>query len=361
MVVTAVARPAYAPVAKVIRAGQRVGTRRHRAKMKPPPPVEDSAMPCDVEKTVPNARGRLRGALLAALLLAPGATLLAQAGGGAPADPTPGAAAAPTGPTEKDLLADFGKAFKSRKPAERAAAITALGDASRELPDKGTSKPMAKALSDGLADDELEVRAAAVGQLAWGRQVETVLAAFKSMLEDQRKQIDKRITRPDPESRDYVGRASRLYGDACRALANYKDDRSEATLSEEIKSLRPNTDGANLSTRLVGDLARALLSLGTAEAVENTVKQTQVYSEDDGFQEPAARAIHEALAEFSTAKGVAPPEWSKTYYVSWHNWFEANSKLFPKKLGKLDAPPTAAADGMADKMTPPEKGQPAPR
>ena len=320
-------------------------------------------MPRDVETTVPNrpfGHGRLRGALLAALLLAPGATLLAQEGG-KPADPPAGDAAAPAGPAEKDLLADFGKAFKSRKPAERAAAITALGDASRELPDKGTSKPMAKALSDGLKDDELEVRAAAVGQLAYGRHIETVLAAFKDMLEDQRKQIDKRITRPDPESRDYVGRASRLYGDACRALANYKDDRSTAALSDEIKSLRPNTDGANLSTRLVGDLSRALLSLGTADAVENTVKQTQVYSEDDGFQEPAARAIHEALAEFSTAKGVAPPEWSKTYYVAWHNWFEANSKLFPKKLGKLDTPPTAASDGMADKMTPPEKGQPAPR
>jgi len=317
----------------------------------------------DVQMTVParaRGRSRLRGALLAVLLLAPGATLLAQ-GGGAPADPPAGAAAAPAGPTEKDLLADYGKAFKSRKPAERAAAVTALGDASRELPDKGTSKPVAKALADGLGDDELEVRAAAVGQLAWGRHVDTVLAAFKAMLEDQRKQIDKRITRPDPESRDYVGRASRLYGDACRALANYRDDRSAATLSDEIKSLRPNTDGANLSTRLVGDLARALLSFGTADAVENTVKQTQVYSEDDGFQEPAARAIHEALAEFSTAKGVAPPEWSKTYYVSWHDWFEANSKLFPKKLGKLDAPPTAPSDGMADKMTPPERGQPAPR
>ena len=315
-----------------------------------------------VQSIVPTRAGWLRGALLSALLLAPGARLLAQAGGGKPADlPPAGAAAAPAGPTEKDLLADYGKAFKSRKPAERAAAVTALGDASRELPDKGTSKPIAKALSDGLGDDELEVRAAAVGQLAYGRDVETVLPAFKAMLDDQRKQIDKRITRPDPESRDYVGRASRLYGDACRALANYRDDRSVATLSGEIKSLRPNTDGANLSTRLVGDLARALLSLGTGDAVENTVKQTQVYSEDDGFQEPAARAIHEALAEFSTAKGVAPPEWSKTYYVAWRNWFEANGKLFPKKLGKLDAPPTSASASTADKMTPPEKGQPAPR
>src|SRR5262245_15304740 len=122
--------------------------------MRPSPARRGSAMTLDdhdVQLIVPaRAAGPRRGALLAALLLAPGATLLAQDGGGAPADPAAGAAAAPAGPTEKDLLADFGKAFKSRKPAERAAAITALGDASRTLPDKGASKPMAKALSDGL-------------------------------------------------------------------------------------------------------------------------------------------------------------------------------------------------------------------
>lgn len=310
----------------------------------------------------PRLRAARRGlplALLAALLLAPGAAVSAQDGGQAPADPAE-PAAAPAGPAEKDLLNDFAKAYKSKKPEERSAAITALGDATRTLPDQGTSKPVAKALAEGLADEDLEVRTAAVGQLAWGRHIDTVLAAFKDMLQDQRKQIDKRITRPDPESRDYVGRASRLYGEACRALANYRDDRSAATLSDEIKSLRPNTDGANLSTRLVGDLARALLSMGTADAVENTVKQAAVYSEDDGFQEPAQRAIHEALAEFSTAKGVAPPEFNHTYYVAWNDWFEANAKLFPKKLGKLEAPPTTVSDGM-DSMEPREKGQPAPR
>lgn len=304
-----------------------------------------------------RSRGLLLGSLLAASISALGATCVAQEGGGtAPAAP----AASPAGPVEKDLLADFTKAFKSRKPPERSAAITALGDLSRTLADKGVSKPMARALAEGLRDDELEVRAAAVGQLAWGRQVDTVIAAFEDMLEDQRKQIDKRITRPDPESRDYVGRGSRLYGDACRALANYRDDRSAAALTDQIKNLRPNTDSNNLSTRIVGDLARSILSLGTADGVEATVQQTQVYSQDDGFQDSAARALHEALAEFSTVKGVAPPEFSQTYYVAWHDWFEANGKLFPKKLGKLDAPPAAAADDMGmDK--PKDKNEPAPR
>jgi len=301
---------------------------------------------------------RLSGALLAALLLAPLGPLAAQgAAGGAP-----GASqdAAPAGPSEKDLLSEFTKAFKSHKTPERAAAITALGDMSRQLPDQGAGKAVAKALAEGLGDDELEVRSAAVGQLGYGRHVDTTISAFKSMLEDQRKQIDKRITRPDAESRDYVARGSRLYGDACHALANYRDDRSVAVLSDQIKSLRPNTDGNNLSTRLVGELARALLSLGTFDAVQVTVRQTQAYSDDDGFQEPAGRALHEALAEFSTAKGVAPPEWSKTYYVAWDDWFEANSKLFPKKLGKLDAPPPTAAAGTG-MDTPRDKNDPAPR
>lgn len=272
-----------------------------------------------------------------------------------------GAKAAPAGPAEKDLLADFNKAFKSRKAPERAAAITALGDMSRALPDKGASKPVAKALTQGLSDEDLEVRSAAVGQLAWGRQVDTVMSGFKEMIDDQRKQIEKRITRPDPESRDYVGRGARLFGDACFALANYRDDRAASILTDEIKALRPNTDGNNLSTRLVGDLARALLSLGTADAVEATVQQTQAYSEDDGYQEPAAQALHAALAEFSTAKGIAPPEYNKLVYVAWHDWFQANSKLFPKKLGKLDAPPTSATAEKMSMDTPPARNAPAPR
>jgi hypothetical protein len=244
---------------------------------------------------------------------------------------------APTGVVEKDLLADFNKAYRSRDEAERAAAIIALGDLSRGLEDKGTSKNIAKALGKGLDDDSLEVRAAAIGQLSWGRHVDTTVSAFKGMIDDQRKQLEKRMTRPDDESKEYVGRGVRVFHDACRAAAHYKDDRVVDSLAGQMQALRPDTADTKLSSRLVGNLARSLLSMGTAEAVEAAIRQTGVYT--GTYQERAAKELHQALAEFSSANNVAPPDYTDTYYVAWDDWFEETEKRFPKKLGKLKEPP----------------------
>lgn len=254
-------------------------------------------------------------------------------------DPAPLVAASQDaeGPTEKELISDFSKAFRSKDAPTRAAAITALGDLSRGLEDGGTSKRMAKELADGLEDDDLEVRAAAIGQLAWGRHPATTISAFKSVLDDLQKQVDRRLTRPDEESRDYVMRGTRVFGDACMALANYKDDRSVEILASQLKNLRSNTSNNNLSTRLVGRTARALLQVPNAEGVETAIKQMQVYNGQ--YQTPASRALHKELAEFATSVGKAPPDWEPNVAVAWHNWFEDNEKLFAKKLGKLKEPP----------------------
>ncbi|MHC4846107.1 MAG: HEAT repeat domain-containing protein [Planctomycetota bacterium] len=241
------------------------------------------------------------------------------------------------GPTEKDLVSDFAKAFRSKDAPTRAAAITALGDLSRSLEDGGTSKRIAKELAKGLDDDELEVRAAAIGQLAWGRHVDTVIGAFKSGLDDLQKEVDKRITNPDEEAQAFVARGTRLYGDACMALANYKDDRSAEILGSQLKNLRRNTENNNLSTRLVGRSAQALLDIGGREGVEIAVKQMQVYNGQ--YQGQASRNLHQQLAEFAVRVGKAPPEWTENVAVDWHNWFEDNEELFPKKIGKLKEPP----------------------
>ncbi|MGQ0552239.1 MAG: hypothetical protein ACT4PU_03375 [Planctomycetota bacterium] len=246
-------------------------------------------------------------------------------------------AAPPAGPTEKQLLTDFNKAFGNKDVAQRVAALTALGDLTRTTPEAGTSKAVAKALAKGLEDDELEVRAAAVGQLAWGRDVDTVINAFKKFMEDQRTQIDRRMGRPDDESKAYINRGTAVFNNACRAISNYRDDRTEEMLSSLLRSLRANSESNNTATRLVGGLARATLEMGTADAVDAAVKQTQTYTGD--YQEPAARRLHEALASFATKAGAAPPEWSDLFYVSWQNWFQEHKDKFPKKLGKLKEPP----------------------
>jgi hypothetical protein len=239
--------------------------------------------------------------------------------------------------TEKGLISVFSKAFRSKDGPTRAAAITELGDQSRQLEDEGASKRMVKELAKGLTDDDLEVRSAAVGQLAWGRYPDSVIAAYEDALDDLQKEVAKRITRPDDESKEYVQRGTRLFGDAAMALANYKDDRSADILASQLKNLRRNTSSNNLSTRLVGRTAAALLDIGTAEAVETAVKQMQVYNGQ--YQESASRALHQALAEFATRVGKAPPNWEMNVAVRWHDWFEDNEDLFPKKVGKLKVPP----------------------
>lgn len=272
---------------------------------------------------------RLLPALLSALLLAVPA--VAQ-------DPP-----AAKGPDEKTLLKDFDKAFKAREAPARAAAVTALGELSRQLADGGRSKALAKALAKALGDDDLEVQSAGVAQLAWGRDVETALPALGDHVEVVRKAVDQRITNPSEEAKAYVNRATRLFGDTCTALANYRDDRAVATLAAIIQRLQSVTEDNDTSTRLIGRIAEPLLALGTHDAVRACVRQTQEYAQMDGFQEAAAKELHRVLAIFATREGKAPPDYSQTYYVDWDNWFEKHADSFPKKLGKLKEPPPEPA------------------
>jgi hypothetical protein len=272
-----------------------------------------------------------------------------------------GADAKDEGPDEKDLVHAYDKAMKSKVASARASAVTELGDASRTLADKGTSRYVAKALIKALEDEDLEVQAAAVGQLAWGRDVDATIPALGAHVESVREGVEKKITRPDEESKAYVNRATRLSGDASMALANYRDDRSVDLLASTIGKLRPNTDGNNTSTRLVGRLAEALLALGTAEAVSACVRQTQQYSQTDGFQEPAAKELHRVLAIFATKVSKAPPDFTDNFYVDWDNWFEKHGDGFPKKLGKLKEPPAAPPDAGKPGMEEQDDGGAAPR
>jgi hypothetical protein len=267
---------------------------------------------------------------------------------------------ATAGPDEKDLIHEFDKDFNAKDPTARVAAVTKLGDATRNLPDGGKSRYVAKTLAKALEDDDLEVQSAGVGQLAWGRDVDTVLDALGKHVEAVRKEIDKRITRPDADSKKYVNRATRLFGDACRSLANYRDDRAVDSLASIIGRLRPNTDGNDGSTRLVGRIAEALTDLGTQDAIDACIKQTGTYAETDSFNEPAAKELHRVLSLFATKVGKAPPDYTPTYYVEWGKWFEKNKEGFAKKLGKLKEPPSKPpAEAMSASDN--DAGKPAPR
>jgi hypothetical protein len=174
------------------------------------------------------------------------------------------------------------------------------------------------------------------------------MGVFKGYLDPQLKDIDKRITRPDEESKSYVSRGSSLLTNACAALANYKDDRSVEILSSLLRNLRPPTEGADLASKVVGGIASALLSLGTHDAVEAAVKQTQTFVGTE-WQEQAAKALHDTLSRFAQEQGAAGPEYSDNYSVSWHEWFQKNADKFPKKLGKLKEPPASPPSLMGKK------------
>jgi hypothetical protein len=285
-----------------------------------------------------TARRPLCAAIPALLLLLPVAA--AQDKPAKPPTP-PAAPTAPAakGPDETSLVHEFDKVYLSKDPTARAAAVSKLGAATRQLPDAGRSRYVAKAIGKALDDDDLEVQSAAVTELAFGRDVDTTLELLGKDVENIRKEIDKRSTRVDQASKTYVNRATRLFGDTCRALANYRDDRAVDSLASIIQRLRPNGDGYDVSTRLIGRIAEPLLSLGTQSAVDACVKQTQTYSNTDGFQEPAAKELHRVLSEFATKVGKAPPDFSPTWYVAWAQWFRKNGDALPKALGKIKDPP----------------------
>jgi hypothetical protein len=184
------------------------------------------------------------------------------------------------------------------------------------------------------------VRAAAVSQLGWGRHVDSTIDMLSEALPDLVSQVDRRLTRPDEESRAYVNRGTRLVGDACAALANYRDDRSVEALVSVLRGLdKSQTAGNNLSARLVGPVSAAVLSLGTHDAVEAAIRQTQTYVGAGGPQQVPAKALHAELAKFAVAFGQAPPDYSETVSVAWNEWWEQVADRLPKKLGRLKQPP----------------------
>ena len=241
------------------------------------------------------------------------------------------------GQTEKDLLAAFKESFAASDPAERAKAVTTLGDASRALPDQGTGKKVAQALAKGFEDDELEVCQASVFMLARRRDVDTAIGALETFLREQYKQLERRVESSDPYSKIHVERATCVFVNASHVLANYPDDRSAATLVALLANLKADTKKNDLGSRLVGGLAAASLHLGTLAAVETSVKQTKTFS--GPAQAAGAKQLHDALSAFATAKGMTPPDFGEDYSAQWHAWLEANRNKLPAKLGKLVEPP----------------------
>jgi hypothetical protein len=251
---------------------------------------------------------------------------------------------APMGPTEKDLREDFRKAYSTSDVSARVEAVAIFGNETRDLPDGGASKLVAKTLAGTLDDDAMEVCQAGVGALGWGRHPDTAVEALGDLLPELRKETEKLSTRPDDESRARRAQVAATYNTACEALGRHKDDRAVDALVDELRKLRPRNGASNASEVHARSLARALLQLGSHDAVETVVKTTQVYSGavlNRNRNNATAVSLHESLSIFSEEIGYGPPEYSLTYDQAWREWFKEHEDEFEKKLGKLVEPPPA--------------------
>src|SRR5688572_15104378 len=174
-------------------------------------------------------------------------------------------------------------------------------------------------------------------QLGQERDVDTVIGALGACLQAHLQELEHRVGKSDVRSSDYVERASVVFGNGCRVLSNYRDDRSATLLVGLLAALPEESEKNDLATRLMGSLAPSVLELGTLAAFETAVKRIEDF--DREAPGGAAHTLHDALTAAAKKASTTPPEWNEATPAAWQAWFEENKALFPKKLGRLTAPP----------------------
>ncbi|GJM20900.1 MAG: hypothetical protein DHS20C15_08150 [Planctomycetota bacterium] len=247
---------------------------------------------------------------------------------------------------ERDLRDEYKKGIARSDPQTRADAVNAYGFATRDLADdEGASKLVARQLKIALGDDEMEVVAAAIVALSWGRHVDTTLDGMEDVIDDLRNTAAKYATRPGDENRAVFQEAARLYENACVVVGRHTSDAAVDILVDQLRTLKPGTGEGRLAEVLVGPLSTALLELGSYEAVELVVKTTNVFggealSDDDEGNNftRTARIIHDALIVYSEKIGKLGPPWSDRYDNDWRDWFKEVRGDLERKLGKLEEP-----------------------
>lgn len=237
--------------------------------------------------------------------------------------------------SERQMLAVFRDGSRGG-PEQHAAAITALGAASRRLEDGGSSHAVTKALASGADEDDVSLRRASVLELMWGRDPDIAIDVLDEVLDETYNEIQKRLTRPDAESRAERRDETQLYALACRALAYHRDDRAVDALADQLRRVRPSGPGANIGALLLPPLSEALLDLGQRDGVELVVRKTSEYVGVN--QRGNAKRLHDALSVFADAVGYAPPAFDDRYDQAWREWFAEHEDGLVEEFGRLDEP-----------------------
>lgn len=243
---------------------------------------------------------------------------------------------------EKEWRDEYRRGLTRPAAEARAAAVEAYGQATRELPvEISSSRLVTRALGDALHDADLSVRAAALTQLAWGRDPSTVFELLDDHIGELRNELEKLWTRPDAESRARRADVQRLFSQLTTIVGRHADDRAVELLEDELRTLRQASGPANPAQALVVPLSQGLLMLGSQRAVESVVKTTNVFSGavfNHSSGRNTASGLHEALSAFALQIERAPPPFGEQYDHGWRQWYAEHQHLFPKRLGKLKTP-----------------------
>lgn len=256
---------------------------------------------------------------------------------------------------EDAVLASVHEALRASAKEERIAAleeVAALTEAHRNAP----SKKVAQVLARAMKDEDLDVQAAAARLLAsTGQHPETAVRTLVDAVEDLRGLLAgmPRVGRGrddqdplDAEQQEMREAAVNLATQVIEGLGRLPDDRSVAVLSDLLVQL-PTRGGGD---RLVTIVAKALAHLEARDGIESII-QRMVQTEGrmgsragsgnedrrgPGRGDGITRELHDQLVVLSEGKSISEhPVFDEQCAGEWKEWFSANQRFFPARLGKI--------------------------
>jgi len=251
---------------------------------------------------------------------------------------------------EKKLRKEFESAYRSRAASERAAAVRTYAERTRELSDPGLDRVIARTLEKAADDDDPAVLGAVADALSWGRDPDIALSTLEDITEELRQEVERLSTRPETDEQLRFRAALDSYARSADALGAHPDDRSVEVLARQMRTLQRRGKVEAAVAGMARPLAIALLRLGSRDAVEVVVKQTNEFSGSAMADGPlgqsrrrSAMILHDALTSFSLEHfGESAPAFDgDTYDQHWRDWFSEHEDDLSEELDELDEPTIA--------------------
>lgn len=208
-------------------------------------------------------------------------------------------------------------------------AVASLADDHSNAP----SKAAAEVLVAALEDDKLVVQGAAFRYLGDGQHPETSVVGYVKRIKWFKTHMWTLVadmTGPN-EEHGGVGDALEVLQSAVTAGQELRDDRVVDALSGLLNAFPVEMRGEPVAMAT----SRALLRLGTADALKAVIKQFGSLTDAS-----KVRQVHFALRTFANRLEIEEsPDFGDNVEAEWVAWMRQNKKRIPKKLGKWTGPP----------------------